>query len=127
MTNMEDNGIVRALHRLAKIGKVDFNRVLFLRSGSNYSAQPPGETAAWSLTAPYPAKGITAKESCYRVARPVVHALIDGWDDYQETIPSVSDRVMTHQLSVYGTAPALPRPGFPASYQLLAPPDRQSW
>ena len=88
MTNMEDNGIVRALHRLAKIGKVDFNRVLVLRSGSNYSAQPPGETAEWSLTAPYPAKGITAKESCYRVARPVVHALIEGWENYRETTPS---------------------------------------
>ena len=87
MTNMEDNGIVRALHRLTKVGKVDFERVLVLRSGSNYSAQPPDETAEWSLTAPYPAKGITAKESCYRVARPVVHALIEGWEDYKETTP----------------------------------------
>ena len=87
MTNMEDNGTLRALHRLDKIGKVDIDRVLVLRTASNYSAQPPGETADWSLTAPYPARGLTAKEACYRVAAPVVHALVAGWEEYRETIP----------------------------------------
>ena len=38
-------------------------------------------------TAPYPAKGLTAKEVCYRVAAPVVHALVDGWDKYKDSIP----------------------------------------
>ena len=87
MTNMEDNGTLRALHRLAKIGKVDIDRVLVLRTASNYSAEPPGETAEWSLTAPYPANGLTAKEACYRVAAPVVHALVGGWEKYKDTIP----------------------------------------
>ena len=87
MTNMEDNGTLRALHRLDKIGKVDIDRVLVLRTASNYSAQPPGETADWSLTAPYPARGLTAKEACYRVAAPVVHALVAGWEEYRETSP----------------------------------------
>lgn len=87
MTNMEDNGTLRALHRLDKIGKADIDRVLVLRTASNYSAQPPGETADWSLTAPYPAQGLTAKEACYQVAAPVAHALIAGWEDYRDAIP----------------------------------------
>jgi purine nucleoside permease len=80
MTNTEDNGTLRALLRLASIRKVDFDRVLVLRTASNYSHQPPGKSSVWSLTAPYPANGLTALESCYRVARPVVHALIENWD-----------------------------------------------
>jgi len=88
MTNVEDNGTLRALHRLDKLGKVDLDRVLVLRTASNYTHQPPGKSSIWSLTALYPAKGLTATESCYRVPAPVVHALIDGWDKYEDTIPS---------------------------------------
>ena len=88
MTNVEDNGTMRALTRLADSGRLDRDRILVLRTASNYSHQPPGESAIWSLTAPYPADGLTAHESCYRVPAPVVHALIDGWDIYEKTIPS---------------------------------------
>ncbi len=91
MTNVEDNGILHALHRFAKIGKVDLNRVLVLRTASNYSHQPPGKKPDWSLTAPYPAEGLTALESCYRVASPVVHALVKDWKTYQDTPPGSSN------------------------------------
>ena len=87
MTNVEDNGTLRALTRLDKIGRVDRDRVLVLRTASNYSHQPPGKTPVWSLTAPYPARGLTALESCYRVASPVVHALIEGWESYRDHPP----------------------------------------
>src|ERR1700733_4978740 len=41
MTEMEDSGIMNALTRLDNIHRVDINRVLVLRTGSNFSMQPP--------------------------------------------------------------------------------------
>ena len=88
MTNVEDNGTLRALYRLADTGYLDKDRILVLRSASNFTHPPKGETAVWTLTAPYPVNGQTALESCYRVPAPVVHALLDGWETYAETPPS---------------------------------------
>ncbi len=46
---MEDTGTLQSLTWLASAGKVDINRVLVLRTASNYDQQRPGETAAESL------------------------------------------------------------------------------
>ena len=86
-TNMEDNGSLTALHRLAKTGLVDTQRVLVLRTVSNYSFPPPGKTAAWSTTAPYPDKGMPAIEAAYGLGNRVVQALLSDWDKYKTTIP----------------------------------------
>ena len=86
-TNMEDNGSLTALHRLAKSGLVDTQRVLVLRTVSNYSFPPPGKTAAWSTTAPYPDKGMPAIEAAYGLGNRVVQALLGDWDKYKTTIP----------------------------------------
>ena len=86
-TNMEDNGSLTALHRLAKSGLVDTQRVLVLRTVSNYSFPPPGKTAAWSTTAPYPDKGMPAIEAAYGLGNRVVQALLVDWDKYKTTIP----------------------------------------
>ena len=67
MSNMEDNGTLTALHRLAKTGRVDTDRVLVLRTASNYSMPRPGETAAWSTTADYPENGRPAHDAAYRL------------------------------------------------------------
>ncbi|HMO66942.1 MAG TPA: purine nucleoside permease, partial [Verrucomicrobiota bacterium] len=45
MTNMEDHALAAALDRLAALGKGDFQRVLFLRTGSNYCGPHPGQTS----------------------------------------------------------------------------------
>jgi len=91
MTNVEDNGILRAMERLDENRLIDRDRVLVLRSASNFSHQPPGESAEWTLTAPYPANGLTALEACYRVPKPVVDALLNNWDSFAETIPGDID------------------------------------
>lgn len=85
--NVEDNGTLRALYRLADAGRVDKSRLLVLRTASNFTHPPKGKDAVWSLTAPYPADGLSAYETCYRVPAPVVHALIDGWDRYADIPP----------------------------------------
>jgi purine nucleoside permease len=86
MTNMEDHGIAAALTRLEKMKRVDFKRVLFLRTGSNFSMPPAGQSAADSMVAEY-AGALPALESAYRVGSPVVHELIAHWDKYEKLPP----------------------------------------
>jgi len=86
-SNMEDSGTMTALHRLARINKVDANRVLILRTASNFTVPPPGKTATWSATAEYPDKGRAALEAAYRVGSVVVRALVANWDHYQNELP----------------------------------------
>lgn len=86
-TNMEDNGTLTALHRMARTGLVDTDRILVLRTASNFSVPPPGEEAVWSTTAPYPAQSIPAKDAAYKVGNKVMEALIAGWDTYEKSTP----------------------------------------
>ncbi|MGD8176354.1 purine nucleoside permease [Marinimicrobium sp. ARAG 43.8] len=86
-TNMEDNGTLTALHRMAKVGLVDTDRVLVLRTVSNYSAPPPGKTAAWSTTAPYPDQGGPAFEAAFELGNRVVKTINGNWKTFENTIP----------------------------------------
>ena len=90
-SGMEDTGTYLSLSWLARIGKVDVDRLLVLRTASNYTMQPPGVTAAENLLAEnegYSGLGV-AVESAYTVASKVVDALIAGWDEYQHQPPRV--------------------------------------
>ncbi|GGA84040.1 NUP-family purine nucleoside permease [Neiella marina] len=86
-TNMEDNGTLTALHRLDRTGLVDADRILVLRTVSNYSMPPKGKTAAWSTTADYPDDGFPAIEAAYEMGSVVLDALLDDWSTYQQTLP----------------------------------------
>lgn len=87
-SNMEDSGTLTALHRLDRAGLVDADRVLVLRTASNFTMPPRGKTAAWSKTAPYPDNGNPAIEAAFLVGNAVVQALVEGWDTYADTPPS---------------------------------------
>lgn len=89
MSNMEDHGIANALARLGALGKVDFRRVLFLRTGSNFSMPPKGESAAASMVAEYQGM-VPALEAAYSVGSTVVDALLASWADY-EIAPPVAE------------------------------------
>ncbi len=86
-TNMEDTGTLTALRRLDRIGKADLDRVMVLRTASNFSVPPPGKSAAWSATADYPDDGLAALEAAYRVGSKVVNELVDNWEIYEATLP----------------------------------------
>jgi purine nucleoside permease len=86
MSNMEDHGIANALTRLAALNKVDFQRVLFLRTGSNFSMPPNGQNAAESMVEEY-AGMIPALEAAHRAGSPVVHALVADWARYMQQPP----------------------------------------
>jgi len=87
-TNMEDSGTMTALYRLARQDLVDTDRVLILRTASNFTVPPPGKSAAWSRTVPYPDNGVPALESAYQVGSTVVRALLDGWARYENDLPT---------------------------------------
>ena len=86
-SNMEDSGTLTALRRLDREGIVDADRVLVLRTASNYTMPPPGKTAQWSRSMPYPDRGLPALEAAFKVGNVVVQALVEGWDTYAHTLP----------------------------------------
>ncbi len=88
---MEDTGTLQSLTWLAKAGKVDLNRVLVLRTASNYDQQPDDLTAAQSLAATKVSKYsayIPALEDAYRVGHLVVDNLVANWPKTRESIPT---------------------------------------
>ena len=86
-SNMEDSGTMTSMVRLGNAGRIDIDRVLVLRTASNYTMPPDGKTASWSHEQPYPDGGMPAFEAAFVVGNTVVQALLDGWEQYQETIP----------------------------------------
>jgi len=92
MTAMEDSGVASALNMLGRIGKADPQRLLVLRTGSNYSVQPKGTGAAESLIAE--AGGLSALQAsldtAFQIGSPVVEELSGHWDRYRNSIPGTS-------------------------------------
>jgi purine nucleoside permease len=85
MTNMEDSAIAEAMLRLARLHRVDYQRLMVLRVASNYSMPRPGKTALESVSAPYIKS--TAFESTWLVGSTVVHKLVTEWDTYRNQTP----------------------------------------
>ena len=87
---MEDTGTMQALTFLAAAGRVDIQRVLVLRTVSNYVREAPGETPADSLkrmaAGNYPAF-IESLEAAETVGDKVVRDIVQHWDERAATIP----------------------------------------
>jgi purine nucleoside permease len=96
-TAMEDTGTLQALTLLAKAGKVDLQRVLVLRTASNYDQQRPGLTAAESIAetkvGSYTAY-LPSLDAAWRTGSVVVHELTGHWERYRDTIPGASEERM---------------------------------
>ena len=86
---MEDTGSYQSLSYLHAAGKVDKNRVMVLRTASNYSMQPPGVSAAASLAMDHEGYAglIASVEAAYRVGSRVVDEIAGHWATYREQIP----------------------------------------
>jgi purine nucleoside permease len=87
MTEMEDSGFMNALERLAAMKRVDCDRVMVLRTGSNYSMPRPGHTAVESVTAPYIGSRV-ALEAAWLCGSTVLHKLLGDWTLYEATVPT---------------------------------------
>ena len=87
---MEDTGTLQALAFLENAARARTDRVMVLRSGSNFTVQPDGTTAAESLAGEK--KGsysayLPSLEALWLVGQPVVEELIGGWDTYRSATP----------------------------------------
>ena len=95
-TAMEDTGTLQSLTWLAKAHKVDIDRVLVLRTASNYDQQRIGATAAESLSETkvrqYSAY-MPALDSAYRVGHVVVDNLVANWPQTRDHIPQSTSGV----------------------------------
>jgi purine nucleoside permease len=90
-TAMEDTGTLQSVEFLAHAGRVDLNRVLVLRTVSNYDRQPRGVSAAESLSrqriGAYAAY-LPSLEAAYKVGHAVVNELLTHWPQYERSIPA---------------------------------------
>jgi purine nucleoside permease len=89
---MEDTGTYQSLSWLDGVGRVDKDRVMVLRAGSNFTMQPPSRTAAENLlkkTKGYRYAGLEiAVEAGYRVGSAVVDEITGNWQQYEDTPPT---------------------------------------
>jgi purine nucleoside permease len=87
---MEDTGTLQSLAFLAQAGRVDLNRVLVLRTVSNFDREPPGEVPAETLAkmahGNYPAF-LPSVEAAERVGDKVVRNIVEHWAERELTIP----------------------------------------
>jgi len=90
---MEDTGTAQSLFYLDRAGKADYQRLMVLRTASNFTIPNPGLSAAESLIAEgedYAGLGL-ALESAYRIGSRVVDELVQGWAVYETTLPYESN------------------------------------
>ncbi|HAF42189.1 MAG TPA: purine nucleoside permease [Sphingobium sp.] len=86
---MEETGTLQAISYLDRAGRADKDRVLVLRSGSNYSMPPDDVPAADNLMRENEGySGMRASlESLYLVGSKVVDELLGHWDRYEKAPP----------------------------------------
>lgn len=86
---MEDTGTAQSLAYLDRAGRADYNRLMVLRTASNFTVPHPGMTAAESLLSEgedYAGLQLSL-ESAYRVGSRVVDTLVNDWDTYRDQMP----------------------------------------
>jgi purine nucleoside permease len=88
---MEDSGTMQALTFLAQAGRVDLQRVLVLRTVSNYDREAPGADVAESLqsmVAGNYSAYMPALEAAYAVGERVVRNIVEHWAERENTLPN---------------------------------------
>ena len=99
-TAMEDTGTLQSLRFLANAGHIDWNRILVLRTVSNFDQQPRGMSAADSLAhqriGSYSAY-LPSLESAYTVGHVVVSELLTHWQKYSGAPPASTQSSAPHK------------------------------
>jgi purine nucleoside permease len=93
MSSEEDAAYMQALTFLSQASTVDLQRVMVLRSGSNFTVQPPGQTASQQLAGEADATGLSgfteSLNSTYETGSSVVDELSRNWELYRDHIPDM--------------------------------------
>jgi len=94
-TGMEDTGTLQSLTFLSKAGRADVNRVLVLRTASDYDSPTGSMTAAESLARNKRGQYtgyLPALDAAWRVGHTVVAEILKNWPLYRTTIPANQPR-----------------------------------
>jgi purine nucleoside permease len=88
-TAMEDCGILTSLTSLSRTQRVRLDRVLVLRTGSDYTVPASGQTVTQLLAGEAEEDAalsayVPALEAAYRVGSPVVNEIVGNWARYAE-------------------------------------------
>jgi purine nucleoside permease len=89
VADCEDQGVLLAIQKLGRLGRVDPNRLLILRTASNFTAPPPGVAAEKFLfddLASSPGY-LPALDANYQVGSAVVAKLLGGWSQFKDQTP----------------------------------------
>lgn len=89
IADCEDQGVMLAMEELNRLGRVDAQRLLILRTSSNFTMPPPGISPDKYLFADLANSPgyLPALEANYRVGSVVVAALLHNWDQYSQHVP----------------------------------------
>ncbi|WP_408887255.1 purine nucleoside permease [Komagataeibacter oboediens] len=87
MTNEESQTYQREMRTLATLGFVDPDRIMVLRSGSNFSVPPPGVPVTQSMGDEGPGQSL-AFDNNERAGEPVIEEILSNWKKYRDNIPS---------------------------------------
>ena len=88
---MEDTGTLQSLTFLARAHKVDIDRVLVLRTASNYDVPRTGQTATGSIAETklgHYSAFLPSLETAYRVGHVVVDSLVEHWGEDRDHLPA---------------------------------------
>ncbi len=87
MTNMESQSFASTVYLLGRLGLLDPQRVMVLRTASNFSEPLPGQSPLASVGDEAPGQ-LEAFDSNWRAGAPVVHEILAHWDRYADHVPS---------------------------------------
>jgi purine nucleoside permease len=88
---MEDTGTLQALTLLNQAGRVALDRVLVLRTASDFDQPPPGVSPADSLAATkigHYVAYLEALDAAWRVGHVVVEEIAQHWTRYAAAMPA---------------------------------------
>jgi purine nucleoside permease len=91
MSDFEDAGVGQALQFLSQVGRADRYRLLVLRSASDYTIQPQGQTPAEFLASENSgglSGFVEALSDVYQVGSIVVKTISSNWSTCADRIPS---------------------------------------
>jgi purine nucleoside permease len=87
MTNMEDSATVAVFDRLARSGLMDWDRVMVLRTASNFDQPYPGQTPQESIGAES-GGFVPAIQNAYRVGVAVTDQILQNWKEWRVGVPT---------------------------------------
>jgi purine nucleoside permease len=85
-TAMEHQDYMATLNHMAAKGYLDLNRVLMLRTASNYCMPPPGQGVETTI-GDESLGTVPSLEAAYRAGSPVLHEILKNWNRYENVVP----------------------------------------